>query len=153
MCHFGDLNEQLCEFNLFECVNSSTETLVLTHSHGQLMQCIDLVELSILYIVFVLFFCILSILYICTLLLLCLFYLILLSVSCPVAVIQLHCGATFTKTNSSCVLTYLAIKLILILIRLHSIKKSHASEIGLSKKSLYIFNLQHHTFVIYTQAT
>ncbi len=40
----------------------------------------------------------------------------LLSVSCPVAVILSHCGATVTKTNSSYVQTNLAIKLILILI-------------------------------------
>ncbi len=40
----------------------------------------------------------------------------LLSVSCPVAGILSHCGATVTKTNSSYVQTNLAIKLILILI-------------------------------------
>ncbi len=39
----------------------------------------------------------------------------LLSVSCPVAGILSHCGATVTKTNSSYVQTNLAIKLILII--------------------------------------
>ncbi len=47
---------------------------------------------SILYIVFLLFYT-LSILYICILL-------FLLSVSCPVTVILLHCGASVTITNS-----------------------------------------------------
>ncbi len=45
-----------------------------------------------------------------------LYIIFLLSVSYPVAVILSHCGATVNKTNSSYVQTYLAIKLILILI-------------------------------------
>ncbi len=61
--------------------------------------------MSILYIVFVLF-SILSILYICT----------LFFIMCPVAVILFHCGATVTKIYSSYVQTYMAMKLILILI-------------------------------------
>ncbi len=51
--------------------------------------------------------------------------LFLLSVSCPVAVILSHCGASVTKTNSSYVSTYLAIKLILILILI--LKKAETS--------------------------
>ncbi len=67
------------------------------------------------------------------------YYNFVLSVSCLVTVILSHCGASITNTNSSYVQTYLAIKLILILILI--IKWTIKIKCNPTNKSLFFFSI------------